>query len=277
MKAKTKVKRDGSEQIVLGKVILKEKPTRKRARRQDWKFSIETLRLREIEAVIRHRHGNGIPDPTGSDDVDTCLAYLRAVALTPGVQDVVSWCDVWAPWADPVTRQQIAALGVGRGRMLKADSVAKMLGVTFAERTELGLKTIGACDMSAEKRKRAAVEKKRERDRNRQETKRKADGRQDRTSYEAASLSRQKPWEQENMSRAKWYRLRREIGLSRIDINITSDTLVSSVDGQVSAPQKQVIQARAAGLDAGLGDHPPAGLQGAAPHGNGDDVEEAAA
>lgn len=70
MRATTKTNRDGSEQVLLGKLILKEKPARKRDRRVDWQFSLETLRLREIEAVIRHRHGNGIPDPNGSDDVD---------------------------------------------------------------------------------------------------------------------------------------------------------------------------------------------------------------
>ncbi|MCA1492755.1 hypothetical protein I6F11_17685 [Ensifer sp. NBAIM29] len=277
MKATTKTKRDGSEQVMLGKVIWKEKPARKRARRQEWQYSRELQRIREIEKLIRHRHGSIIPDPAGTDDVDTCLAYLRAVAFTPRTQDLASWSRKWAPWVDPITLQTIEATGAQRRWMIKADAVARLLSVTMADRTKLGLRTIGACDMSIEDRKKQAKANKRERDRNRQEQKRRAEGREDRASYEATSLSRLKPWEAAGMSRAAWYRAQRETGLSRIEINRNGDTFVSEPYLPPTPPRIQSDQSRAAGLIAGLGDHPPAGLQGAAPHGNGDARDEEAA
>ncbi|WP_085043840.1 hypothetical protein [Ensifer aridi] len=276
MMATTKTKRDGSEQVLLGKLILKEKPARKRDRRIDWKFSLETLRLREIEAVIRHRHGNGIPDPEGSDDIETCFAYLRAVAMTPGVQDLRSWAKVWAPWAPESDLEEIAGQRGRRKRMLGADPIAKLLFVTIAERTMLGLKTIGACDLPSEARRKLASTGKRSRDRARQEQKRRAEGRIPRTSYEAASLARLRPWEAEGMSRATWYRAQRETGPSRVEVIGKGDTPVSE-QTKPQPVQRIIGQSRVAGLVEGLGDDPPAELQEAGPHGSCDSEKERAA
>ncbi|MGA6113341.1 hypothetical protein [Agrobacterium radiobacter] len=269
MKAIHKSNRDGSERVMLGKVIWKEKPAHKKAHRLDWQHSKEFQRLREIEKVIRHRHGGMIPDPVGTDDFDLCISYLRAVALTPRSQDVASWCSKWAPWIDPVTLQTLSALGLNRRWMIKADAVAKMLLVTMEERSMLGLRTIGACDMDREERNRTAKATKQERDRNRQEQKRRAEGRADRKSYEAASLSKLQPWLAEGITRRTWER-RRVASLSRIEETWIGDTLASKPENQQVAQQSRSGQARAAGLSAGLGDHPPAGFQGAAPLGNGD-------
>lgn len=270
MKPSIQSNRDGSQSILLGNVILKEKPSRNRSRRREWAFSHEILRLREIEKIIRHRHRNGIPDPTGTDDFETCFAYVRAVAMTPRCQDVVSWCETWAPWA--VYQEELVDLVCEERRrkyMLRSDAVAVLLHVTLKERTALGLKTIGACDVSAEDRKALAKEAKRIRDRTRQEQKRKADGRKDRASYEAASISAAKPWEAEGVSRRTWYR---HLGTSpsRVEDTTIGDTLVptaSKAQMPPKPPRIHIGQSRAAGLVEGLGDHPPAGLQGAGPHG----------
>ena len=282
MKVSTKTRRDGSEQVLLGKVIMKEKPARKRASRQDWQFSREFLRVREIEDVIRYRHGSVIPDPTGTDDVDSCLAYLRAVAMTPRSQDVASWSSKWAPWADPVTVQSIAKLGNGRKWMLKADAVAKLLDVTMSLRTVLGLHTIGACDMATAERKDLAKANKRERDKARQERKRRELGMVDRKSQQAQTLASTKPWEAEGISRRTWfYRQKRDCtAMSPVGIKRKGDTPVqpaSQPDLPPTPPQILIGQSRAAGLIAGLGDHSPAGLQGAAPHGRSDTIDEDAA
>lgn len=275
MKVAHRMKRDGSEQIMLGDVVLKEKPSRKRAKAHDLPYSIENHRMREIEKVIRHRHGNGIPDPTGTDDVESCFAYLRAVAMTPASQSVLSWALVWAPWADPVMLSLLDQQEADRERMLPADAVAKLLYVTLVERTTLGLKTIGACDVSRSDRQKAANERKRERDRNRQEQKRKELGRIDRASYEASSLSKLQPWLAEGISRRTWER-RRDASLSQIDRTVAGDTLASKPI-HLSFQETQYRQSCAAGLVAGLGDHPPAELQEAGPHGNSDTLKGRAA
>ncbi len=279
MRVSHRTKRDGSEQVMLGKVIMKEKPAQKRARRQDWQYSRELQRIREIEKLIRHRHGSVIPDPTGTDDLDTCLSYLRAVAFTPRTQDVASWSVKWAPWADSITIQTIAATGIKRRWMIKADAVARLLSVTMAERTKLGLRTIGACDMTIEERSHRSKENKRERDRNRQERKRRESGMADRKSQQAATLASTKPWEAEGISRRTWFYRQKQhcTGVSRIEINRNGDTPVQNVDVPLPDRQTQIDQARAAGLIAGLGDHPPAELQEAAPHGNGDRQKDRAA
>ncbi len=288
MKTSVKTRRDGSEQVLIGKVVWKEKPSRKRASHQDWQYSRELQRIREIEKLIRKRHGSVIPDPAGTDDEDLCLAYPKAIALTPRTQDVASWCRKWAPWVDDVTLQMLAALGVNRRWMIKADAIAKLLLVTMEERTALGLRTIGACDMPIADRKKAAKDRKRERDRNRQERNRRALGMAVRNSEQAATLAVTKPWEAEGISRRTWFYRQKQncTEVSRIEINRNGDTRVqNSINGinetGEAAPSKTAIaptkQAREAGLFAGLGDHPPAELQEAAPHGNGDTLKGRAA
>ncbi|MNT72296.1 hypothetical protein D3C72_2108800 [compost metagenome] len=130
--------------------------------------------------------------------------------------------------------------------------------------------------MDREERNRTAKATKQERDRNRQEQKRRAEGRADRKSYEAASLSKLQPWLAEGISRRTWER-RRVASLSRIEETWIGDTLASKPEKPQLAKQPRSGQARAAGLSAGLGDHPPAELQEAAPHGNGDKLQGRAA
>lgn len=272
LKATTTKSRDGSERLMLGNVIMKEKPARKRARRSDWQHSIELQRLREIEKVIKSRHGAHVPDPAGTDDLETCTAYVRAAAMTPSGQDLRSWCKRWAPWIDPVTVQVIIDGASWRRKMIGADAVAKLLFVSLEERNALGLKTIGAFDVPKEQRQKLAMETKRERDKNRQAQKRKAEGRKDRASYEAASISAAKPWEAEGVSRRTWYR-RLGTSPSRVVDKTIGDTPVpaaSQAHMPPTPPRIHMGQVRVAELVAGLGDHPPAGLQGAAPHGIGD-------
>lgn len=277
MKATYRKKRDGSQQVLLGKVILKEQPVRKREPRFQWKFSLEMMRLREIEAVIRHRHIRGIPDPDGTDDKDFCMAYIYAVAATPRSQSVVDWAKTWAPWVSGEEILEMVYACRGRKYMLGAEAIAKMLHVTMKERAALCLKTIGACDVSEDERKTVSKHIKRERDRIRQQENRQAKGVVSRQSYEAASAENIKPWEAEGVSRRTWYR-RRGTGPSRVDIYRNGDTPVPNEEITFQKQKHRsrteasntMYQARAAGLMVGLGDHPPAGLQGAEPHGNSD-------
>lgn len=259
---------DGTQALMLGKVILSEKKSRRVSEHSDWKFSLEVLRLREIEKVIRSRHGRGIPDPDGTDDRSTCLAYVVAVASTPRVQDVSEWCRMWAPWVTLDESEALKHDASRRKHMLPADSIAKLLNVTFVERTRLKLKTIGACDVCEDERKKMALELKREQDRARQEHKRRAEGRMPRAEYEAVSLSKSKPWEAEGISRKTWER-RRVASVSRVDIESKSDTPASKPETNLCGLlHKPKIQGRTAHLSVGLGDHPPAVVQEAAPRGS---------
>lgn len=222
--------------IKLGGCVLGE-----RAGRQGTaKFRIEILRMREIEAIIKHRHGNHIPDGRGTDDEDLCLAYIRAVATPGHLDNLASWCCRWAPWADTEIIRSIVNEARGRRRLMRSDGVAGLLILSMRERTELGIKTIGACDMTAGKRRRVAADRKKERDRARQQERRQASGRKSRQSYEAESLSRLRPWEDEGVSRSKWYRMQRETSVSRIDIYTNGDTPVSSTEKKPVPPSPAI-------------------------------------
>lgn len=243
-------------------------------RRSDWPFSLELLRLREIELVIKARHGSALPQ---TDDADI---YIRAAALSLTAQDMHDWCRKWAPWASAQLVTSIIAEVLGRRRMPSADGIAGMLVVSMEERTRLKLRTIGACDVTKEERRQIAKDTKREQDRLRQRRKRKIQGRKDRQSYEAESVERLKPWKAVNTSRATWYR-KRETGPSRIDIIANGDTPVSTPASSSSdcSPPTPVVSAPSMPGSAGRvgvrGPSPRRGDQGAEPHGNGDDQEAA--
>lgn len=241
-----------------------------RRQRFGWKSSPSLLRLREIERLINHRFRGPVPDPEDTDDRETALDYVRVAAFALTEQDIVSWCRVFALWATEADLVPIIAEAAKRRRMMRADGVAGLLHVTMAERLALKLKTIGAADMTRAERERFMKKRKREMDRKRDEQKRRAAGAKDRASFVAQSISTAKPWEALKMSRAKWYRLgkpTRETSPSRIEVIGKSEAPVSRAR---EVPASQPLRSRPAAREArgeGLGDHPPAGRQGAEPHG----------
>lgn len=191
-------------------------------KRRGWRFDLSIMRLREIEKLINARHGATLPETD-----DACI-YVEAVALAKTGQDLRSWCAVFAPFVRAEELAGIDDKAAARKRMQSADAVAHHLRVSMQERTELGLKTIGAFDIEHIERKRLVRERKRERDRVRLQEKRAAA----RISppVRAGSISRLKPWKAEGISRATWYRRMRQ-DLSRIDINTKSDKPVSRSSG----------------------------------------------
>lgn len=272
---------DGTGHLMLGNVILRDirwekKPPHKKHSRKGWLHSVEIQRLREIERIIRHRFDGPVPDPDGTDDRDTCLDFVRAAAFSLAGQDIASWCRVFAPWVTHADLVPIIASAAKRRRMMRADGIAGLLHVTMAERLALKLKTIGAADMTAAERKKFMKARKRDMDRKRDEQKRREAGAKDRASYEASSISTAKPWEALNMSRRTWYRKGKPtIGTSssRIEDIEKSEAPVPTPIGKSKAPASMPVRGYAAARAArgeGLGDHPPAGHQGAGPHGSGD-------
>jgi hypothetical protein len=81
-----------------------------------------------------------------------------------------------------------------RPRKYTADAMAKQLGLRHAERSLHSIRTIGAVDMPKAERKRRRAQ----RDRERSIKRRRADGAKPREQYLAKSLSRRKPWLDEN-------------------------------------------------------------------------------
>ena len=105
----------------------------------------------------------------------------------------------------PADAEAILEEAASTPKQMKADELAKWLGVTYVERQKLGLTRIGAKDVG--KRSRTILRKLR--DRRAKERKRRERGARPRSEYEANSLSKTKPWEQLGLSRARWYRIGR--------------------------------------------------------------------
>jgi hypothetical protein len=89
-------------------------------------------------------------------------------------------------------------------RHMKADNLARFLGVSFLQREALKLTAIGSFDVG----KRARKELRKRKNRLAQEKRRRAKGAKPWDEYLASSRSATKPWEGEGISRANWYRKR---------------------------------------------------------------------
>ncbi|MCZ7888077.1 hypothetical protein [Agrobacterium salinitolerans] len=251
--------------------------------------AVNLVRVAEIEKIIRARHGSYIPDPAGSDDEELCLAYLRAFALSGAGSAVRGWSRRWAPWLQneqvlaelEVAAKKLASGKQGKNRMLKADHVACLMMVSLEERTRLELKTIGAHDVPKEERTARAKERKRQLDRQRVAAKRRMKNplMRSRSELAAVSISAAKPWEQEGISRAGWYRRQqRETDMSRVyKKNTTGDTSVSPKCRYVSSSSEDDVKSPPPSSQknpnaqregqTGFGDQSPTEFQEAEPHG----------
>jgi hypothetical protein len=158
-------------------------------------------------------------------------------------EDFSRWLIAWV-WHNPSAKDQIWSLmecaknmggkiteaqaseiteeaSISR-KHLTADSLARFLGVTYADRQTLCLTTIGSVNV----KKGARKELRRRNDRLYQERRRRERG----ARPHSESLSRTKPWEAMKMSRAKWYRqrtMRRETDSSAAIFLSSDDEVVS--------------------------------------------------
>ncbi len=185
------------------------------------------FRVAEVELIIRARHDLcRIPDPTGTDETIP-FAYLEAVAWSLG-DDFAGWAKARAPWVFKPEHNSILAaitmIAAGRKRDFTADHVGRMLGITFEKRKELGLKTIGCCDMTTEERKLKTAKERLTKERERQANKRQSQGRKPRAEYEAGSLTALKPWIDQGISKSAWYKR-----IARANVSAIRETSVLQV------------------------------------------------
>lgn len=190
--------------------------TPRRGRRN--RYSHATHRLRELERIIRDRHGATVPD---TDDADCYIVpaalCFRQMAIDRGdspspekVTPVLKfWCEQWAPaFCDSIPALVTKICGEKRG-LGKADQLGKKLRLLDTDRTRLSIRTIGAYDVDRKAREKRRLEKKRKRDRERARAKRAAKGAVTRAQYLAGCLSQSKPWEVEDISRRTYERRRK--------------------------------------------------------------------
>lgn len=198
------------------------------------------LRLSGLERLWTVRYGGVLPnDDAGADDLWIAAQLIRQ-RRGDIVAKVVAWARVWAPWCSAEEAAALAAHVVKRPYNFTADVLAEKIGLTYAERQALGIKTIGSTDVGPAERERL----RRQRSRANEKKKRRDKGVMSREVYEQSSNESVRPWEDEGISRATWYRRRRA---ARVDEGFRGFSegqkggaegfaTVSGIDGSLQGP-----------------------------------------
>jgi hypothetical protein len=166
------------------------------------RISITSLRINELNRLFAARYGHTLPDDdAGRDDI---MVMAHHLARCPGEigRRIRQWIELHAPWMTSDMAAQIIRFVLSKPIKWRADTLAQRLGLTELERRQLGIRTIGAIDMTREERKKARRLRQRQRDL----VRRRAQGARPRAEYEANSVSRSKPWLALGISRRTWYR-----------------------------------------------------------------------
>jgi hypothetical protein len=179
------------------------KPRCKVARRSP--MQLLTLRLNDLAKLFRGRYGITLPDDdAGRDDLWIALNHL---ACLPHPQAAMThWIEIWAPWLTAAESRDMLAQIMPHPTRWEADPMAWRLKLMMEERTVLGITTIGSIDVNKAARKKL----RKKRSAKRKEGQRRKQGAKPRALYEAESISNARPWEDEGISRATWYRHKRE-------------------------------------------------------------------
>lgn len=202
----------GRGMAATARIINLEAKIERRARRRDLEvrraqiIRISNLRVVEIERVLFFNYATEMlpGDDAGLDDLRIVFDHLAQTEK--GQMKMLPWARRWAPWLSRTDAEAMKLEAIARPRRWNALELAKALNVGICKRTYLGLKTISAVDVS----KQAMREMARQIRVKRQRLKRRAEGKMNRAEYETKSASKLKPWLAEGISRATWYRLKRE-------------------------------------------------------------------
>lgn len=175
------------------------KQRRKRSGDEKPAFNWTALRCRELESVLTDRYGAHLPnDDAGREDLRIMARHLAHRGDEHGIR---LWAMKHAPWLDDHERESVVRRAMAStAKLPMADTLAKQLGLTYADRQRLRLTTIGAVDVDKDER----LARRKARKAQRRREKRHQQGMKPR----AASLSRIKPWVAEGVSRRTWYRRR---------------------------------------------------------------------
>jgi hypothetical protein len=187
--------------------------------RRRYNYNRSAHRLREIEKIVIHRHCRRLPDTDDADivlrPVADCLLCMMRKQGRPQFVDLLDrlemWCERWAPDVSIKLKRDAAKQALRRPGVDSADRLAERLRLSYAERTQLRITTIGCFDCDKRERTRRNKIRKRQRDRDRAAKIRAERGAIPRAKFLAKSLTTVRPWEREGISRRTWERRRRKI------------------------------------------------------------------
>lgn len=131
----------------LGKVKLYSARQKPRHRSRASPCQLAALRLNDLARLFRARYGVTLPDDdAGRDDMMVAVNHLASLAQP--IKRIDDWLMLWCPWITLKERDEIAAQAMIRPQLWTADQLAWRLRLTDADRTALGITTIGAIDCS---------------------------------------------------------------------------------------------------------------------------------
>ena len=144
----------------LGKLKLFTRKLKPRTRSYPSSCQIATLRLHDLARLFRARYGVTLPnDDAGREDA--MIAAQHLASLNRPLERIDQWLELWCPWITLKERNTLAAHVLLYRQLWTADQLAWRLRLTYADRTALGITTIGAVDISrsarAKLRKRKAA------------------------------------------------------------------------------------------------------------------------
>jgi hypothetical protein len=176
--------------------------------------AVNSVRLRNVQCLLRDRYGDQLPDDdAGRDDLWTLLNVKSlAVSIPRRKQALLIEIYDWAPWLAEDEAEQRAEQIATYPITFKSDTLGRKLNLTSADRDRLCLWQIRAIDLDANQLEERELKKDRERKRKH----RRAKGVKPRAEYEAASLSRSKPWLAMGVSRRTWERYRAKGKLTQV-------------------------------------------------------------
>ncbi|MCK1707622.1 MULTISPECIES: hypothetical protein [unclassified Bradyrhizobium] len=168
------------------------------------KFSMAPVRVAEFDRLLDHRYGRVLPDDdAGREDAKIMVHHLVQIGGTtlPHVR-AGAWLARRAPWMRPAETEALVAAALAKPLRYRADTMGKLVRLTWAERKKLKIGTIWAFDITRAEAAAeiALIKRKARRDR------RRAKGVKPRHEYEAAAIGHGKPWIAQGVSKATWYR-----------------------------------------------------------------------
>lgn len=190
---------------MMAKPDVKPKPRQAPSRASKRGMTITDLRVRDLRRLQSHRHAFAVESPMA-------IALLEALAQHlwqlpgDGRKRIAQVIDHEARWYGIERFDDLLEQIKERPKYWKAGALGWHLKLTEQERNRLGICTIEAAGVSPEQR----AEINREKRKQKAAEARKAKGAKPRTEWLAEHA--QKPWIEAGISRASWYRQRRETG-----------------------------------------------------------------
>lgn len=139
---------------------------RKRRRGRSAGRNLLAIRINELARYLTHRYGETFPNDDAARD-DALVMACHLARTRGGEHEIHRWLGLRTPWMTADQRDEIASTAMRLQLKWTADKLAKRIGLDFATRTALNIKTIGAIDVNAdqraERRRLAKIEYKRAR------------------------------------------------------------------------------------------------------------------